>query len=271
MTTILDKIVAYKAEEVAIAKRARSTSEIDAIIKDQGLPRGFFGALAKVRDDHKPALIAEVKKASPSKGVIRADFDAASIAKAYECGGATCLSVLTDTPSFQGSPEDFRHAREAVAIPVLRKDFMIDIYQIAESRAMGADCILIIMACTGDHLATDLLQATRAYRMDALVEVHNEDELARALRLDARLIGINNRDLNSFDTRLETTERLAPLIPKDRIVVAESGINTFRDITRLGTSGAHAFLVGESLMRQDDIVRATQTLLGSDTSKTVAA
>ncbi len=259
MSDVLQKIVAYKREDVAQRKRATPFSEIDAAARAQTPPRGFADALAVMTA--RPALIAEIKKASPSKGLIRADFHPPSLARAYAEGGAVCLSVLTDEPSFQGHDSFLVAARGAVALPALRKDFMIDPWQIAESRALGADAILVIMACVDDELAIDLTEAASDYGMDALVEVHDEAELERALTLDARLIGVNNRDLRTFETKLETTERLAPRVPKDRILVAESGINTGVDIARLTRAGARAFLVGESLMRQSDVAAATRALL----------
>ncbi len=259
--SILDKIVAYKREEVAAAKAKISYSELEDLVRAAPPLRDFFGALASKWAAGLPGLIAEVKKASPSKGLIRPDFNPAEIARAYERGGASCLSVLTDGPSFQGSPEALVAAREATSLPVLRKDFMVDTYQVAEARAMGADCILIIVACTPDALARDLFEAARAMDMSVLIEVHNDGELERALRLDAWLIGINNRDLNSFETHLETTERLIESIPPGRLVVSESGIFTPADIARLSRAGASAFLVGESLMRKQDVETATRELL----------
>ena len=262
--SILDRIVAYKKEEVARAKAKIPLAEIEERAAAAPCLRDFFGALSRKCALTEPGLIAEVKKASPSRGLIRPDFDPAAIAKAYERGGAACLSVLTDGPSFQGSSEALIAARKATRLPVLRKDFMVDPYQVAEARAMGADCILIIMACTSDGLAGELFSTARAMDMSVLVEVHNQDELERALCLNAWLIGINNRDLNSFETHLETTEELAQLIPPGRIIVAESGIFTPSDIARLTRAGASAFLVGESLMRQTDIEGATRTILSLD-------
>ncbi len=259
--SILDKIVAYKKEEVAAAKAKVPPSVLEERVREAPRLRDFFEALGQKWARAEPGLIAEVKKASPSKGLIRPDFDPAGIARAYERGGAACLSVLTDGPSFQGSPEALIAAREAVSLPVLRKDFMVDPYQVDEARAMGADCILVIMACTSDALADELFSAGRERDMSVLVEVHNEEELERALSLDAWLIGINNRDLNSFETHLETTERLVSRVPPGRLVVSESGIFTPADIARLMRCGAAAFLVGESLMRQADVERATRSLL----------
>jgi indole-3-glycerol phosphate synthase len=259
--SILDHIVEYKREEVARAKAKLPLSELQGHVRRAPPSRDFFGTLSAKWARIEPGLIAEVKKASPSKGLIRADFDPAAIARAYERGGAACLSVLTDGPSFQGSPEALISARRATSLPVLRKDFMVDPYQVDEARAMGADCILVIIACTPDGLAKELFAAARERAMSVLTEVHNEAELERALALDAWLIGINNRDLNSFETRLETTERLAQLIPAGRLIVSESGISNPADISRLTRAGASAFLVGESLMRQDDIEGATRSIL----------
>ena len=271
MADILARIEAYKRAEIAEAKRARGLSVIEASAKQASPPRGFLAAIERKHAAGGYALIAEIKKASPSKGLIRADFDPATLARAYAAGGATCLSVLTDTPSFQGTPEHLVAARGAVSLPVLRKDFMYEPYQVAESRALGADCILIIMAALDDAAAHEVEATAHQYGMDVLVEVHDEAELDRALRLKSRLIGVNNRDLKTFATTLAVAERLAPRAPRDRVIVGESGIFTPADLARLAKVGISTFLVGESLMRQQDVTAATKTLLGGDASRSATA
>ncbi len=261
--TILDEIAAYKRDEIAAAKSRVPQAEIDKRARAADAPRGFLAALKKARSAGRYGLIAEIKKASPSKGLIRAHFDPPRLARAYEEGGAACLSVLTDTPSFQGSPDYLVQARAATKLPVLRKDFMLEPYQAAEARAWGADCILIIMAMVDDATARTLLDSARSWNMDALVEVHDEAELGRALALGADMIGINNRDLKTFVTDLNVTLRLAPRIPKGILVVAESGLGQPEDLKQLADAGVSTFLIGESLMREADVAAATARLIGA--------
>jgi indole-3-glycerol phosphate synthase len=259
--TILDRIAAYKREEVATRKAERGQDEVERDAKRASSARGFAAELAAAARPGRIGLIAEIKQASPSKGLIREDFDPPALARAYEAGGAACLSVLTDGPSFQGRETHLEDVRHAAALPVIRKDFLVDPWQVAESRALGADAILVIMAMVDDPLASELMDEADRFGMDALVEVHDEREMARAGKLGARLVGVNNRDLHTFEVDLSTTARLAAMKPKDALLVSESGISTAADAARVHAAGASAMLVGESLMRHADVEAATRHLL----------
>ena len=258
----LEQICATKREEVAARKRIRSLADLDASAREQTAPRGFRSALER-GERSGFGLIAEIKKASPSKGLIREDFHPAAHARAYAAGGAACLSVLTDAPYFQGHEDYLVEARSACELPVLRKDFMVDTWQVAEARALGADAILIIVAALDDGAMVEIERAAVEYGMDVLVEIHDRAEMERAALLQSRLIGVNNRDLRTFSTDLATTEALAPLAPEGSLLVGESGISRFEDCQRLSHAGVNSFLVGESLMRQRDVEAATRMLLGN--------
>jgi len=261
MSDILERIAAYKREEVAARKAARPLAEVEDLARSAATPRGFRDALTRAHGPGRLALIAEIKKASPSRGLIRADFDPPVLARAYEQGGAACLSVLTDGPSFQGADDHLAAARAATALPCIRKDFLVDPWQVAESRALGADAILVILAMVDDALAAELMAGARAWGMDVLVETHDAAEMARAKRLGADLVGVNNRDLRTFAVDLAATERLAAEAAANALLVTESGIFTPADAARLERAGARAMLVGESLMRQADVAQATRALL----------
>ena len=263
MTDILRKILRRKAEEVHARSSARPLAQMRVLAAAADPPRGFGEAIEQAINAKRPAVIAEVKKASPSQGVIRPHFDAAAIARSYQAGGASCLSVLTDTDFFQGHDEYLRLARGACTLPVLRKDFILDAYQLFEARALGADCILLIVAALGDASLQEFADLGMALGMDVLVEAHNAEELERALATSATLIGINNRNLRTFETNLETTLGLHDRIPADRILVSESGIHSGADVKRLRTAGVHSFLVGEAFMRADDPGRALHALFFS--------
>lgn len=268
MSDILQAIAAYKREEVRARKAACSIRDLEAGAAAASPPRGFRAALARAHAPGRPALVAEIKKASPSRGLIRADFNPAALAGAYEKGGATCLSVLTDGPSFQGADADLAAARAATSLPCLRKEFLLDPWQVAESRALGADAVLVILALMDDSLAAELMSEAARLAMDVLVETHDLAEMDRAGRLGADLVGVNNRDLRTFLTDLAVTEKLAEEVPANALLVTESGIYTPADATRLERAGAAAMLVGESLMRAVDVAAATQALLGAPAAST---
>jgi indole-3-glycerol phosphate synthase len=271
MSDVLHRICADKRAFVADRKQATSLATLQARAAQASPPRGFHRTLAAAAGRSGYGLICEIKKASPSKGLIRADFDPAALASAYQAGGASCLSVLTDEPYFQGSDADLQAARAAIALPVLRKDFMLDPYQIVESRALGADCVLLIMAALGDDQAAELEAAARELGLDVLIEVHDGAELDRALRLRSPLIGINNRNLKTLAVDLKTTEELAARVPDDRLLVSESGLFSRTDLQRMAAAGARAFLIGESLMRRDDVTAATAALLPEPAAPSAAA
>jgi indole-3-glycerol phosphate synthase len=264
MTDALTEICATTRDRIARAKAVRPLAAVEQAAAAAPAPRGFASALEREVSKGRYALIAEIKKASPSAGLIRPDFDPPALARAYRAGGAVCLSVLTEEAYFQGSLRDLERVRAAVELPLLRKDFMLDPYQIPETRAEGADAVLLILAALTDDEAAELEQAAAAWRLDVLAEVHNADELARALRLKTRLIGINNRDLKTLKTDLATTEKLVSLVPRERVVVSESGLSAPAHLARMARAGVRAFLIGEALMRQADVAAATRALLATE-------